>query len=240
MRPASARVLVVQHEDKAPPGLLLPWLERAGLTCEVLPAHEGYALPATLTEHVALVVLGGSMSATDDREHRWLLPTRALITSVVAGGMPFLGICLGHQLATVALGGEVAAHPQGRTRGLLPWSPTPAGRTDPLTHVLDERDELLHWNGDIATVLPRSAEVLARAPDGTVQAVRLGARAWGVQFHPEVDADIVLGWTEGQQPEAEVAALHELRSRQDELHPAWERLLRRFGELASAPAALPA
>ncbi|ANS80378.1 GMP synthase [Serinicoccus hydrothermalis] len=233
-------MLVVQHEDKAPPGLLLPWLERSGLTCEVLPAHEGYAVPAALNGHAALVVLGGSMSATDDRDHRWLLPTRALITAAVVGGVPFLGVCLGHQLATVALGGEVAPHPGGRTRGLLPWSPTPAGRVDPLMQVLDDGDELLHWNGDVITRLPESAQVLAHAPDGTVQAVRFGPRAWGVQFHPEVDADLVVGWAEGREPEAELEALHTLRARQDELHPAWERLLRRFGDLATAPDALPA
>ncbi|WP_151526104.1 type 1 glutamine amidotransferase [Serinicoccus kebangsaanensis] len=236
----SPRVLVLQHEDKAPPGLLLPWLERAGIGCDVLPAHEGYAVPAALTEHAGLVVLGGSMAATDDALHRWLLPTRALIAATVSAGSPFLGICLGHQLATVALGGEVGPHPGGRTRGLFRWSPTEAGREDELTQVLADTDELLHWNRDVVTRLPASAQPLAHAPDGTVQAARFGPRAWGVQFHPEVDADLVVGWTEGTEPEAELRALHDLRARQDLLHPAWERLLRRFAVLATAPEALPA
>lgn len=236
----TARALVVQHEEKAPAGLLLPWLESAGLACDVLPAHEGYAVPADLGDHAALVVLGGSMDAWDDQAYRWLLPTKALIAGTVSAGRPFLGVCLGHQLAALALGGQVARQPGGQTMGLRAWRPTPDGVADPLTSALPPGTEVLQWNSDAVTALPSGATLLAEDTDGTVQAARYGPLAWGVQFHPEVDDELVRGWTTGQRPEAEESTLRVLRQRQEELHPAWEQLIRRFGLLAAAPESRPA
>lgn len=231
MAPRS-RVLVVQHEEDCPVGMIEPWLLRAGLLVDVLPAHEGRAVPVSLGDHVGLIVLGGQMGAEDDAEHRWLLPTKALLTATVAAGLPFLGVCLGHQLAAVALGGQVRRNPGGPTHRLMAFRPTEAGRADELTLALAAGSAVLHWNGDVVTELPVGAEALAVAPDGTVQAARFGRRAWGVQFHPEVDTGIVSRWGTGPDPEADRSTLVELGRRTDEVHRAGEALLRRFARLA--------
>lgn len=228
------RVLVLQHEDDAPAGLLEPALRRAGLGVDVLAAHRCRAVPASLDEHVGLVVLGGAMGAEDDGEHGWLAPTRALVAGTVAAGRPFLGICLGHQLATVALGGRVERNPRGPLHALCPFRPTPAGLADPLTSVLEAGASVLHWNNDVATRLPEGAVSLAVAADGSVQAARLGPRAWGVQFHPEVDPGIVARWSTGPDPAADEAALADFRRRRAELQDPWIELLHRFGRLALA------
>lgn len=230
MAPRS-RVLVVQHEDDCPVGMIEPWLLRAGLDVDVLAAHEGRAVPASLGDHVGLVVLGGQMGAEDDASHRWLLPTRALLAATVAAGRPVLGVCLGHQLAAVALGGQVRRNPLGPTHRLAPFGPTASGRSDELLGVLAPDTEVLHWNDDVITELPPGAQVLAHAPDGTVQAARFGRRAWGVQFHPEVDQSIVSRWGPGPDREEEHGTLADLGRRQAELHRGWETLLRRFGKI---------
>ncbi|WP_298750747.1 type 1 glutamine amidotransferase [uncultured Serinicoccus sp.] len=234
------RALVLQHEEKAPAGLLAPWLEQVGLECDILPAHEGYAVPADLGDHAALVVLGGSMDAWDDEAYRWLLPTRALIAGTVSAGRPFLGVCLGHQLAALALGGTVGRQPGGQTMGLRAWRPTPAGLADPLTSALPPGTEVLHFNSDAVTGLPPGATLLAHDPEGTVQAARYGPLAWGVQFHPEVDDALVEGWATGLRPDDETETVRVLRERQAELHPAWAGLVHRFGLLATTPQARPA
>lgn len=231
MLPRRRRVLVVQHEDDCPAAMVEPWLARAGLACDVLRAHHGRALPVGLGDHAGLIVMGGRMGANDDGEHRHLVPTKALIAATVAAGQPFLGICLGHQLATVALGGQVAPNPHGRTIGLQPWAPTGAGTSDPLTSTLTPGTSVLHWNDDVATRLPSTASRLASAPDGTVQAARFGARAWGVQFHPEVTPEVVNRWREDDDPARERGTMRALSERQSELHRAWERLVRRFARI---------
>ena len=228
------RVLVVQHEDECPVAMVEPWLAEVGLDCDVLAAHRGRAVPAHLVDHVGLVVLGGRMGAQDDAEHRWLAPTRALIATVAAGGMPFLGVCLGHQLAAVALGGQVARHARP-TRALHPLGLTAQGRADELLGGLVGGPEVLHWNNDVVTRPPAGSTVLARTPDGAVQALRLGPVAWGVQFHPEVTAAVVRGWGTDRDPapqEEQVVA--ELDRRTPQLHRAWADLIQGFGRTALA------
>lgn len=224
------RVLVVQHQDDCPVGLVHGWLEAAGLDVDVLRAHEGGAVPATAGDGAGLIVLGGRMGATDDAEHHWLAPTRSLIAATHAQDTPYLGICLGHQLTAVALGGSVTPSPRGRALGLPPWSPTPEGRLDPLTSALAPGSPVLHYNNDVVSEPPPGATVLARTSDGDVQALRFGTRGWGVQFHPEVTSGIVAGWSEGTEAEERLVA--ELRDRQARLTRAWEPLFRRFADIA--------
>ena len=67
---------------------------------EAIPAFDGFD---------ALMVMGGPMDVWDDAIYPWLEAEKALIRRAVRDlDMPFLGLCLGHQLLAAALGGEVA------------------------------------------------------------------------------------------------------------------------------------
>jgi GMP synthase (glutamine-hydrolysing) len=193
----SRRLLVLQHEDEAPAGWLGErWLER-GLTLDVwrtdlTPLSGGQPAPR-LDAADALVVLGGAMGANDDEQHDWLPLTKDLVVRAVAADLPFLGICLGHQIAAVALGGRVAPNPAGRTYGTRPLGLTPAGRHDRLLASLHGAG-VTHYNSDVVTRLPEGAVELATTADGFVQAARFGPRAWGVQFHPEVTPEDFASW----------------------------------------------
>ena len=232
-------VLVVQHEDNCPPGWFGDWLHAAGLELDVLEAHRGCAIPSSLTDHSGLLVLGGEMGANDDAATRWLAPTRALIATVVAGGDPFLGICLGHQLATVALGGTVAPNPHGHGTGITRYGPVPEAADDPLLAGLASGLPTVQWNNDIVTRLPDRATALAHAPDGSVQAARFGPQAWGVQFHPEASPRIFRSWTTDKPSAREAradgidvfAAADAVEEAGPTLRRAWEPLARRWGRI---------
>lgn len=239
-------VLVVQHEDSCPPGWFGEWLTAAGLEVEILDAHRGRAIPAALTDHAGLLVLGGEMGANDDSTTRWLAPTRALIATVAASGGPFLGICLGHQLATVALGGTVLPNPHGHGTGLTPFAPTDAAATDPLLSAVTPGALAVQWNNDVAIALPPRATLLATSPDGTVQAARFGTRAWGVQFHPEASPEIFRSWTTDKPSAAEAradgidmfAAADQIQAHSGALRKAWEPLARRWARIVKDAARL--
>ena len=64
--------------------------------------------------------------------------------------------------------------------------------------------------------------------------MRVGECAWGVQFHPEVDAAIVRAWAEehGPPPPAQVAALAEVGSRAGETEATGRALATVFAGIA--------
>ena len=194
-----ARYLVVQHEAVAPAGWLAERWSQLGIDLDVVRPDVGEPLPEALV-HDGLIVLGGPMNANEDDDFPWLAPTRELIRSTVADGIPVLGVCLGHQLVNVALGGEVTVNPKGRIVGLTPLSLNAAGAEDPLLSGLSGR-EVVHYNGDVVSRLPEGASVLATSPDGSVQAARYGPSVWGVQFHPETTPQVFEAWMANFQPQ---------------------------------------
>lgn len=232
------RVLVVQHEDPCPPAWFGQWLLDDGVALEVVAAHRGEPVPPDLRGREGLLLLGGEMSAGDDARCPWLPATKGLVRAGLDSGTPMLGICLGHQLMTVALGGSVERNVAGMTRGVVPVRLTDEGGEDPLLAGCDGLPAV-HWNGDVAAALPSGATTLARAPDGTVQAARFGERAWGVQFHPEASAAVVAGWAVPRAPGASVpvhvqAAADAVAAAEEKLRAAWRPLAQRFARLLEA------
>ncbi|MFC0223925.1 type 1 glutamine amidotransferase [Nocardioides zeicaulis] len=235
----SPRVLVVEHQASCPPHLVGRWLEEAGCTLVMCRPYAGDALPAT-TAYDALLVLGGDMGAHDHDRAPWLPALKELVVDAVAASVPALGICLGHQVMAVALGGEVARNPRGQTVGVQPvgWSADAAG--DPLFGAHTGEEHAIHWNNDVVTAVPDGGVVLARTPGGEVQVARLAPSAWGVQAHPEVDADVVAGWAADDRDDLVALGLDEetvlarVRDASEDLASQWRPLVRRFAALAGA------
>lgn len=236
------RVLVVEHEGMCPPALVGDWLAEAGCRLDVRRPYAGDELP-DLAAYDALLVLGGPMGAHDDAEHGWLEPVRERVRSAADTGLPTLGICLGHQLIAVALGGEVEVNPRGQQLGLLEVGWTGAAADDPLLGPLATPRRGVQWNNDVVTALPDGAELLAATADGEVQAVRYAASVWGLQLHPEADAAVVDRWAESDRGSHEAlgidqaALLRAIADARVELEDAWRPLAARFAALASRSAA---
>lgn len=102
----------------------------------------------------------------------------------LAGELPMLGVCLGHQTMGQALGGRVVRAYQpmhGRTseilhngRGLFASLPSPLRVCRYHSLVVEESS------------LPDTLEVTAKTVDGVVMALaHRELPLWGVQFHPE-------------------------------------------------------
>ena len=227
------RVLVVQHEDDDPIHLMGEWMDA---DLDVRRPYLGDDLPPSLRGYAALVVMGGAMGANDDATSPWLPHARELIREAAADGVPTLGICLGHQLATVALGGEVLRNPAGRQFGLYDVNWEPTAHLDRLFSTVATPRRGAHWNDDIVTRLPEGAVLMARSSSGEVQAARHAPTVWGVQWHPEVDEALFRGWLEDgdADPAQAEATLADLSRSAHELEQAWQPLASRFVELAAA------
>ncbi|MCY7400969.1 MAG: type 1 glutamine amidotransferase [Nocardioides sp.] len=231
------RVLVVEHQESCPPALFGGWLTDAGCVLEVCRPYLGGALPS-LPSYDAVLVLGGDMGADDDETHAWLGPLKEGIREAVAAGTPLLGICLGHQLIASALGGRVARNPHGLAVGLRPVGWTGAATDDDWVGAPSGAERAVHWNRDVVLDMPPGSEVLALSPDGEVQVVRFGRRAWGIQAHPEVDTELVRRWAADDRDDHvsmgldQESVLAEITASAAELEAHWRPMVVRFAEVA--------
>lgn len=221
-------VLVVQNSRSGGPSRWGTWMEEAGLRLDVVHAYDGAPVPDRL-EHDAVIVLGGGYLPGDDHRAPWLAPTRKLVAQALADEVPLFGICLGGQMLAEVAGGEVTADAGAPENGSLPVTIRPEAAGDPLFHGLPGVVPAIEHHVDAITSLPPGAVWLAETERCPYQAFRVGGRAWGVQFHPEVLPARIREWrADGFDPD-EVYA----RAVADEpvSTPIWHQVARRFAAL---------
>lgn len=175
----------------------------------VVRVFQGEALPEP--ESVPGVIVTGSSSMVTDRE-LWSENTARWLARAVALDKPVLGICYGHQLLAHALGGEVRHNPRGREIGTVDVKlNSHAKKSDPLFSSFSDLLHLPVAHVQSVVRLPPRASVLGTTALDPHHVVRYGSTAWGVQFHPEFDANIVRAYIdasrddmqrEGLDPEA--------------------------------------
>lgn len=188
------RVLVVQNFDGTPLGQLAMALEEAGARIEMVRPHHGDALPDTIEDFAALVVLGGGQNALADDAHPYFQQLLLLMRAFVDSDRSILGICLGSQLLARAYNAENIIGGASEF-GWHEVSLTEDGVDDPLFQGVPPEFPIFHWHDD-TFILPRGATRLAGNITTHNQAFRLRRAAYGVQFHFEADKAVVEKWNE--------------------------------------------
>lgn len=187
-------VLVLQHLPDDGPAYLATWLEQQGVAMDLRGSVDRY--PRDLSEHRALAVLGGEMSANDDLPA--LRRGETLIRDAMARGVPVIGHCLGGQLMARALGATVGSAAQqeiGWQR--LEWHPKACEWFGDAVSQ-SATPEVFEWHRD-AFELPPGAQWLAGNAACANQAFTIGHHL-AMQFHIEVDQDKLAVWTREHDP----------------------------------------
>ena len=188
------KFLVLQHIEIEHPGIFRDFMRADGIAWDTVELDEGESIPP-LGGYDALISMGGPMDVFEEDAHPWIVDEKAAIREAVAErGMPFLGVCLGHQLLADALGGRVETMDEAEV-GVLTVDVTEAGRADPLLAGLDASVTCLQWHGCAVTAPPAGAVVLASSERCEVQAFRVGPRAYGLQYHVEITPATVAEWS---------------------------------------------
>jgi GMP synthase (glutamine-hydrolysing) len=184
------RVLSVTHGPSVGGGVFDELVEREGHRLErwSVPLRSHHEQPDA---YDAVLVFGGAMHPDADEGHPWLPGEADFLRRALDAGVPLLGVCLGCQLIARAAGAKVGPAAQPEV-GWLPFKLTPAGRSDPLLGALGDGVDAFQWHY-YTFDLPDGAVELARS-DAVRQAFRLGARAWGIQFHAEVTRTMIEAW----------------------------------------------
>jgi len=183
--------VVIQHAAGEGPGLIGLLARQRGLPLDLRRMDLGEALP-DVSAVAALVVLGGPMGAYEALAHPHLLDEQRLLEEAVERGLPVLGICLGSQLLAAALGARVYPGPEPEI-GVFEVKLTQDGADDPLLGPAGPKFSAFHWHGDTFE-LPPGAVHIASTRAYKHQAFRFGDRAWGLQFHIELDQALAREW----------------------------------------------
>jgi GMP synthase-like glutamine amidotransferase len=185
------RLQVFQHVAHEGLGSLEPVFLAQGATIAYTRLFAGDLPPETST-YDFLVVLGGPMNVYEIDLHPWLSSETVAIRAALDAGKPVLGLCLGAQLMSVALGGVVTRNAH-REIGWWPVEKNP-GAGDPfVTDCFPERFMTFHWHGDTFSI-PPGARGLYRSEACAHQGFAWGDRAVGLQFHPEITPRDIVKW----------------------------------------------
>jgi GMP synthase (glutamine-hydrolysing) len=188
--------LVLRHEKFEGLGYFAEALDACGIPFSYHDLGTNF-LPE---KYDALVILGGPMSANDPLPG--LAAELTLIEQALKNRIPMLGICLGAQLLAKALGARVYRNAELE----IGWAPvhlTDAGKADPLFQGIASPTTFFHWHGETFD-LPKGAEWLAYSAKCRHQAFRYGSHGshgshpsnvYGLQFHPEVSAEMIADWS---------------------------------------------
>ncbi len=199
--PIRRRAVVIRHVAFEDLGSFTGPLTRHGYRIEYVEAALDDLAGVDAARADLLIVLGGPISAGDDRQYPFLADEVRILERRLGTDRPTLGICLGSQLMARALGAPV----YGAGTKEIGWGPvslTEAGGGSALRHLAPHETPVLHWHGDTFD-LPRGAVHLASTYACENQAFRWGSRGLALQFHPEATGGGLERWFIGHTLEIE-------------------------------------
>jgi len=176
------RIHYLQHvpfEDLANIGV---WAAKHGHAITGTRLFCGDPLPA-VDSFDLLVVLGDPMNVDEHDRYPWLLEEKRLIGQAIEYKKSILGICLGAQLAAVALGADVKPNLH-KEIGWFPVSLTDEAQASKFFRNFPPEFMAFHWHGDTFDI-PAGAVRLAGSEACPNQAFQYDAHVLAVQFHLE-------------------------------------------------------
>jgi GMP synthase-like glutamine amidotransferase len=195
-------VAIFRHSPTEGPGYFAIFLERHGIPWRLVAIDAGEAVPAAPDGYSGLCFMGGPMSVND--ELPWIEPVCALIRDAAAKEIPVIGHCLGGQLMSKALGGQVTRNPVKE----IGWGATLAECGDAAQNWLGEfagrANTVFQWHGETFSIPPGAVRLAANAYCAN-QMFAIGPHL-GMQCHVEMTPEMIATWCRQWSDEAAAAS----------------------------------
>ena len=160
------KFLVLQHINIEHPGIFLKFMKEDNIKIDTVELDENEKIP-NLDPYDAMIVMGGPMDTWQEESYPWLKAEKEAIHKFVCiNKKPYLGLCLGAQLLSEAIGGKVRKMKIPEI-GVLKVS---IKDNKSLFKGLDKDLKVLQWHSYEAYDLPSNANLLASSNDCKVQA----------------------------------------------------------------------
>jgi GMP synthase-like glutamine amidotransferase len=185
------KALAIRHVLAEHLGMMERALRNLGFKVEYLDTAKGETLKEPLEKYSLLVVLGGYMGAYEENLYPFLSYEFSLMEQALKLNIPILGICLGAQMLAKVLGARVFKGDKGKEIG---WMDVFKVGEHELFQEFPNVLKVFQWHGDTFE-LPKGAVRVYTSEKYENQAFVYG-KAVGLQFHIEVDQNMVKEWAE--------------------------------------------
>ena len=160
------KFLVLQHIDIEHPGIFLKFMKEDNIKIDTVELDKNGKIP-NLSAYDAMIDMGGPMDTWQEESYPWLkFEKEAIHKFVCVNKKPFLGLCLGAQLLSEAVGGKVKKMKTPEI-GVLKVS---VMDDNSLFKGLNKDLKVLQWHSYEAYDLPSNTNLLASSPECKVQA----------------------------------------------------------------------
>jgi GMP synthase (glutamine-hydrolysing) len=194
-------ILVLRHEPFEHLGHFAHRLDARNIPF----SYKDLGSPLSLDGCTGLIIMGGPQSANDSSPG--LVAELRLIEAAIARSLPILGVCLGAQLIAKALGARIYKN-IAKEIGWAPVYFTEAAKDDPVFEGFASPTRFFHWHGETFD-LPQGAGWLAYSDLTRHQAFRYRTNIYGIQFHPEIQPEMIVDWSAQPVNCGDVEDLHE-------------------------------
>jgi len=141
--------------------------------------------------YAGVVVFGGANSANDCSEQDWIRRELHFVEACLEKDTALFGICLGAQVLARVLGAQVKPH-RDELKEIGFCRVDPVENADTFLH---EPLTVMQWHSE-GFDLPTGTRRLATGEHFENQAYQLNDHIVGVQFHPEVNSEVLAIWHE--------------------------------------------
>ena len=176
------RIHHFQHVLHEGLGSIEEWASLSGHSLTATKFYENVRLPE-ISDIDWLIIMGGPMSVNDERQFPWLADEKKFIRHAIDEGKTVLGICLGSQLISAALGARVYKNDE-KEIGWFDVELTCFAKSSNLVFDMQNRIKVFHWHGDTFD-LPEHAIHLAYSRACKNQAYIYKDKVLALQFHLE-------------------------------------------------------
>ncbi len=182
----------IVHEDFEAPGAYEIWGQNNHCKMTYSRVYLNDPLPSKVEEIDFLIVMGGPQSPDTTVEmcpHFNSLAEQAVIKKAIQANKIILGVCLGSQLISEALGAKFEHSPE-REIGKFPIMFTESGVNHSLFSHFGKMTEVGHWHNDMPG-LTSDAKIIAFSAGCPRQIVEYSKLVYGLQCHMELTPEIV-------------------------------------------------
>lgn len=183
------KILIVTHASFERPGSIETWANKHNHQMTEIKTYAGEALPE-IDGFDMLIVMGGPQSPLEIEESPYLKDEIALIKQALKMNKRIVGVCLGAQLISEALGGKTEKSPH-KEIGMYPVELLKdAASLDPIFKDFPATFDVMHWHNDMPGLVD-GMELIAKSEGCPRQIFRFGDRVYGFQCHFELTRELV-------------------------------------------------